>query len=79
MKTLDIGKADLTNCITAAQSEPVVLTRSGEPIALILGVTGMDEEQLELGTSHEFWRMIQDRRCQPTMSRSDLEKRLGAG
>ncbi|MCI0332908.1 MAG: hypothetical protein L0228_06760, partial [Planctomycetes bacterium] len=78
MKTFDIGQADLTNCITAAQSEPIVVTQSGEPIALIVGVAGMDDEQIALGTSSEFWRMIQARRGQPTMSRSELEKRLSS-
>ena len=78
MKTLDVGQADLSSCVLDAQSEPIVLTRAGIPIALILGVDGMDREQVELGTSAEFWSMIQDRRRQPTLNRAELESRLNS-
>jgi antitoxin (DNA-binding transcriptional repressor) of toxin-antitoxin stability system len=78
MNTVDIGQADIANCISAAQSQPIVVTQDGEPIALIVGVAGMDEEQISLGTSAEFWRMIQQRRGQPTISRSELENHLAS-
>jgi hypothetical protein len=78
MKTLDIGQADINSCVSTAQTEPVVVMRGGEPVALIVGVAGMDEEQIELGTSPEFWRMIQQRREQRTISQSELDSRLAA-
>ena len=76
MRTFDIGNSDLTNCVSAAQSEPIIVTQSGEPIAIIVGVAGMDDEQITLGTSAEFWRMVRSRRSQPTISRSELDERL---
>lgn len=38
----------------------------------------MDEEQLQLSTSDQFWRLIAERRKQPTISRAELERRLEA-
>ncbi len=37
---------------------------------------GLDEEQQELGSSEEFWRLIRERRRQQTISRAELERRL---
>ena len=76
MKSLDIGHADLPNCVSAAQSEPIVVTQSGEPVAVIVGVSGMDEEQIELGTSSEFWRMIEARRRERIITRHELKQCL---
>jgi hypothetical protein len=76
MKTVEVGQADLNNCVTASQSEPIMLTRKGAPIALILGINGMDAEQIELGISSEFWKLIESRRAQPTLSRQELDDRL---
>ena len=78
MKTIDVGQVDLNNCISVAQSEPIVLTRAGEPVALIVGVNGMDEEQVELGASAKFWKLVQARRAQATISRDELERRLSS-
>jgi antitoxin (DNA-binding transcriptional repressor) of toxin-antitoxin stability system len=78
MKSLDVGQIDLAGCVSAAQNEPIVVTQAGTPIALILGVSGLDAEQIELGSSAEFWNMIQARRQQPTISRNDLLTRIDA-
>jgi antitoxin (DNA-binding transcriptional repressor) of toxin-antitoxin stability system len=79
MKSFDVAQTSLDSCVTAAQSEPIMLTQHGEPIALIVGVDGLDEEQIELGASSDFWTLIKARRTQPTISRQELERRLGAG
>lgn len=76
MKVIDIGQTTLEGCVTDAQHERIVLTREGKPIALIVGVAGMDEEQLQLGSSEKFWTLIEGRRAQKTMSRVELEQRL---
>jgi antitoxin (DNA-binding transcriptional repressor) of toxin-antitoxin stability system len=54
----------------------VVVTRKGKPVALVLGVEGMDEEQIQLGSSGKFWKLIEERRRQKTISRKELEKTL---
>jgi antitoxin (DNA-binding transcriptional repressor) of toxin-antitoxin stability system len=53
---------EIADLITSAQHERVVVTRSGEPYALVVGVENKDEEDLQLEFSPGFWRMIEDRR-----------------
>jgi hypothetical protein len=36
----------------------------------------MDEEQIRLGSSLEFWKLIEESRRQTTISRQELERRL---
>lgn len=76
MKVIQIDGANINECVKDAQHERVLLTRRGKPIALIVGVAGMDLEQIALGHSDEFWQLIRERRGQKTMSRAELEKRL---
>jgi antitoxin (DNA-binding transcriptional repressor) of toxin-antitoxin stability system len=76
MKTVGIQAADLENCIQEAQRENIVITRKGKPVALLIGVEGMDLEQVKLGHSHKFWTLIRERRKQKRLSRAQLEKRI---
>jgi hypothetical protein len=76
VKTVAVHEADLNQCIRDAQSQGVVFTRGGKPVALLVGVTGLDWEQVELGHSDEFWRLIRQRRQEKTISRKELDKRL---
>jgi len=76
MKVVGLEQASLDTCVNDAQRERVVITRNGKPIALIIGVEGIDEEQLELGSSDKFWRLIAERRTQKTLSRAELEQRI---
>lgn len=76
MKLVSLDLATLATCVKDAQHERVVITRRGKPIALIVGVEGLDEEQLQLGASDEFWKLIAERRTQGTMSRAELEQEL---
>jgi len=76
MKVVGLEQASLDTCVNDAQHERVVITRNGKPIALIVGVEGIDKEQLELGSSDKFWRLIAERRTQKTLNRSELEQRI---
>jgi hypothetical protein len=76
VKKVSLLKATLGKCVSDAQREPVVLMSDGRPMAVVVGVAGMDEEQLELGSSHKFWRLIAARRKEPTMTRAELEKAI---
>ncbi len=76
MKTVALEKSDLTTCVEQAQGGRVIVMRNRKPVALIVGVEGLDREQLELGSSDRFWRLIEERRKQKTITRADLEKRL---
>lgn len=76
MKTIGIKNTKLEECVRAAQKERVLLTRNGKPVALIVGVKGMDREQVELGQSDELWALMQKRRAQKTIPLAEVERRL---
>ena len=76
MKTIGLEHATLEICIKNARRDRVVVTRKGKPVALVLGVEGLDEEQLQLGSSDKFWKLIAKRRKEKTLSREQLEGNL---
>lgn len=78
MKQIGLEQADLRSCVKRAQSERLVITRRGKPLALLVGARDLDTEQLDLGSSDKFWRLIVRRRKQKSLSRSELERRLAA-
>jgi prevent-host-death family protein len=66
----------LKQCIDEAQEDRVVITRRGKPAALLLGVEGKDWETVILETDPIFWKLIQERRKEPTISIKELKARL---
>ena len=76
MKTVDFEQTSLNTCIEDAQDERVLITRGGKPVALVVGVGELDDEQLELAGSKKFWSLINERRKQETLSRAELEERI---
>lgn len=76
MRKIDLKHTSLEMCINEAERERVVVTRNGKPVALVVSVRGMDEEQLQLGSSDKFWRLIAERRAQETVSRVELEQNI---
>ena len=76
MKVIPVQDAKLETCVREAQGERIVITKNGKPIALMVGIQGMDLEQIELGLSDKFWRLIRERRKQRSLTRSELEERL---
>lgn len=76
MIKIDEKETDLDSLIQDSQRERLVITRNGKPVALIVGVEGMDEEQLELGSSDKFWKLIEERRAQKTITRGELEEKF---
>jgi hypothetical protein len=77
VKVIAVQDANLEGCIEDAQQERVVLTCGGKPVAVLVGVAGLDLEQIELGHSDEFWELIRQRRKEKTISRLELDKQLG--
>jgi hypothetical protein len=47
-----------------------------EPAFSFVGVEAMDKEQLQLGSSDKFWKLIAKRRSQRTTTRAELEQRI---
>jgi antitoxin (DNA-binding transcriptional repressor) of toxin-antitoxin stability system len=76
VKTIGIEQATLDACVRDAQVERVVITQNGAPVALIVGLAGMDEEQVQLGSSDEFWKLIAERRRQKSLTRAALEEEI---
>ena len=70
-------KARLSAYVDECESEgPVIITRNGKPIALVVGMEFKDEEDFALETSPEFWKMIEERRRQPTVSMDEVRTEL---
>ncbi len=76
MKMVGLEQATLNTCVNEAQRERVVITSNGKPVALIVGIKGMDAEQLQLGNNDKFWTLITKRRMQNTISRAQLEQNI---
>ena len=76
MKILGLEQTTLDSCVAEAQRQRVVLTRDGKPVALLVGLEGLDTEQVGLGSSDAFWSLMAARRGQATLTRAELEERL---
>ena len=79
MKTISVRdlQKGIRKTVEASQKDKVVVTRNGSPSALIIGVEGKDWESVVLQTSAPFWKMIEKRRGEKTISLSEARKRLG--
>ena len=69
----DLQKA-IKKCGDAAQEERIVVTRNGKPAALLVGIEGQDWETVMLQTSPSFWKLIEKRRKEKTVSSSEMRK-----
>lgn len=78
MKTVTVRELQkkIKACLDEAQEDRVVITRRGKPTAVLIGVEGEDWETVILETDPTFWRLVQERRTQPTISIEELKARL---
>jgi antitoxin (DNA-binding transcriptional repressor) of toxin-antitoxin stability system len=81
MKTINVRdlQKKIRETVETAQKERVVLTRRGDPVALVVGLEGMEWEDVVLQTSGPFWKMIEKRRKQKTVSLREMRARLERG
>ncbi|MGQ0809949.1 MAG: type II toxin-antitoxin system Phd/YefM family antitoxin [Nitrospiraceae bacterium] len=79
MKTVSVRDLQKTvrECVEAAQKDRIVITRHGRPAAVLVGVEGTDWETVILETNADFWRLIEKRRKQSTVSLAEMRKRVG--
>ena len=78
MKTVnarDLQKR-IKECVDMSQQDKVVITRHGKPAAVLVGVEGKDWGDVALQTSSSFWKLIEARRNEPTVSMKELRTRL---
>ena len=80
MKTINVRNLQqhVRDCVKASQRDRLVVTRHGIPTALIIGVEGTDWETLALQTNPSFWRMIEKRRSEKTLSLASMKKWVDA-
>jgi len=79
MKTLTIENpsGELKDVLAASRQGRVLVKRKGKPVALVIDVRNKDEEQIQLENDPEFWRMMQERRSQPTTPWEQVKAELG--
>jgi prevent-host-death family protein len=79
MKTITVRdlQKKVRECVNAAQTDRVVITRHGKPAAVLVGVEGTDWETVVLEANARFWRLIERRRKQPTITMADMRRRVG--
>lgn len=56
------AQAQLSGLVDRSQKERIVLTRHGQPIAILTGVKGKDLEEVLLAQDPEFRKLIEARR-----------------
>ena len=71
------AKQKLSGCVVRAQHERVLITKQGRPAALMIGVEGHDLEDVLLMQNPRFWKMIEARRAQATLSIEQVRELLG--
>ncbi len=78
MKTVTVRdlQKKVKEYIDVAQEDRVIITRHGKPAAVLVGVEGDDWETVILETDPTFWKLVQRRRKQPTVSLEELKARL---
>lgn len=71
-------KQKLSDYVTQAQKDKIIITKHGRPSAILWGVEGKDFEDIVYMTSPGFWRMISKRRQSKPMSWKEAKKKLRA-
>ena len=79
MKTVSVRDLlkTLRQRVDESQKERVVVTRRGHPAAILIGVEGMDWEQVLLQTDGAFWGLIRKRRKERATPLATVKRRLG--
>jgi prevent-host-death family protein len=73
------AQAQLSGLVDQSQKERIVLTRHGQPMAVLTGVQGKDLEAELLAQDPEFRKLIEERRRSPgeLVSHQTLKVRAG--
>lgn len=71
------AKQRLSGCVVRAQRERVLITKQGRPAALMIGVEGHDLEDVLLMQNPRFWKLIEERRAEATLTVNEARQRLG--
>ena len=77
MKTLEANDVTRESFLDASEEDQVIVTRNGNPIGVYFGIHGLDQEQIELGLSDKFWKLMEERGKEPRVSLEEVEKEFG--
>ncbi len=83
MKTIDIADATQTLASAAREAgdEPLVVTESGKPVAVVVSIEGPDAESLSLSANPRFLSIIARSRAQQAagleLSDEEMRRQLG--
>ena len=79
MKTVGMREAKqlLSAYVARAQHERVIIMKHGKPAAVVIGVEGQDLEDVLLAHDPPFWKLMHERREQPTVPLQEVRRRLG--
>ena len=80
MKTISVRDLQkrIRSVMDTAQRDQVVITRNGQPIAVVVGIEGVDWETVAVETNRSFWKEIARRRDQETISLAEIRRRMEA-
>ena len=78
MKTVTVRdlQKSVRECVDIAQDDRVVITRHGRPAAVLVGIEGEEWEDVVLQTSASFWRLIEKRRQEATISLEQMKAKF---
>jgi prevent-host-death family protein len=71
------ARNNFAQVVEMAQQDYVMLTRQGQPVAVIMGVEGLDPEQIALGLDDDLWEEIERARNSGYISSRQMERELG--
>ena len=83
MKTVAVEdmSGPVANWFTGQDDDTVVITRSGEPMALLTAVDSLDLETISLSNNPKFWEIIERSRARQNneggLSSADVRRELG--
>jgi prevent-host-death family protein len=70
-------RTNVDGVLDSSQAERIVIVRNGRPSAVLVGIEDYDEEDMQLASSPEFWRMIGERRTGGrSLPLAEVESRL---
>jgi len=78
MKTVSVRELQkhIRESVDASQHDHVVITRHGQPTAVLLGVEGKDWETLFWETNSSLWKTLARRRGEETVSLAEMRRRV---
>ncbi|MEW6716807.1 MAG: type II toxin-antitoxin system prevent-host-death family antitoxin [Chloroflexota bacterium] len=83
MKTLDLSQATapLADYARKVQTEPIIVTISGKPVAALVAIENADWETVKLSTDAQFMALIERSRARQKaeggISSEEMRHRLG--